>query len=75
MDGQWVYANEFAPARLSDDEIAVATALEKMTAYAQGGPDFYSLAEASQDQYLDLLMQEALETGKQVESRSQEWAD
>ncbi|MFA6294511.1 MAG: Gfo/Idh/MocA family oxidoreductase, partial [Victivallales bacterium] len=49
---EWVYENPFVPGRLSDDEVAVATCLEKMQAYVDRGIEFYSLAEASQDTYL-----------------------
>ncbi len=70
---QWIYRNPFAPGRLSDDEIAVATCLQKMSEYVEGGPDFYSLAQASQDHYLSLLMNEAVESGHAVRSQSQVW--
>ena len=69
----WVFQNPFAPARLSDDEIAVATCLQKMSEYVNGGPSFYSLAEASQDHYLNLLMDQAATTGLEVTSSSQAW--
>lgn len=70
----WLYRNPFAPARLSDEEIAIATCLEKMAAYAKSGKSFYSLAEAAQDHYLSLMMEEALESGKSVRTRTQAWA-
>ncbi len=72
---EWVYRNPFAPARLSDDEIAIATSLQKMAEYAAGGPAFYSLAEASQDRYLDLLIQQAAQTGELVRAEPQPWTD
>ena len=34
--------------RLSDDEIAIATWLERMAHYVETGESFYSLSEASQ---------------------------
>lgn len=67
---EWVYQNQFMPARLYDDEIAIAECLKKMSDYVQGGPEFYSLREASQDHYLGLLMEEAITTGKTIKSRS-----
>lgn len=70
----WVYRNPFPGARLSDEEIAMAVCLQKMGQYASGGPSFYSLAEACQDQYLSLLMAEAIETGQTVSSVRQPWA-
>ena len=53
----WLFENPFAPPaghedlsnRLTDDEIANAISLIKMAEYARGGPEFYSVAQASQD--------------------------
>lgn len=70
----WIYTNPFAPGRLSDDEIAVATCLQKMADYANGGTDFYSLAEASQDHYLNLLMEQSIASGQTIHSDTQPWA-
>jgi hypothetical protein len=71
----WVYRNPFIPARLYDDELAMATCLQRMAEYIAGGPSFYSLAEASQDHYLGLLIEEAVRTGETVPSVRQPWAD
>ncbi|AEI40662.1 Gfo/Idh/MocA family protein [Paenibacillus mucilaginosus] len=71
---RWVYENPFAPARLYDDEIAIAGCLRKMAAYASGGPSFYSLPEASQDCYLGMLLEQAIHTGTDVVSERQPWA-
>jgi len=74
LSGEWIYRNPVAPGRLADDEIAIATLLEGMAAYAEGGPDIYSLADAAQDRYLDLLIEEALRTGAPAASSTQPWA-
>ncbi|MBW3638193.1 MAG: gfo/Idh/MocA family oxidoreductase, partial [Armatimonadetes bacterium] len=74
LGGEWMYRNPFAPGRLSDDEIAVATCLQKMDQYVNGGPDFYSLAEASQDHYLSLLMDQAVNSGEPLRTQTQIWA-
>lgn len=74
VEGEWVYRNPFVPARLNDDEIAIATCLERVASYVAGGPDFYSLEEAAQDHYLSLLIQQSLETRVPVQSRTQPWA-
>jgi hypothetical protein len=66
LGDEWVYRNPFVPARLTDDEIAVATCLERMVAYVVGGPAFCSLAEAAWDQELGLRMAEAAESGHPV---------
>jgi hypothetical protein len=71
--GEWLYKNAFAPGRLSDDEIAVAACLDGMARYIQTGEDFYSLAEAMHDRYLDILMSEAAKNGLAVRAEPQAW--
>jgi Oxidoreductase family, NAD-binding Rossmann fold len=71
---EWWYQNLFVPGRLSDDEIAIATCLDSMARYLETGRSFYGLAEASQDHYLSLMIDEAVKSGKKVESLSQAWA-
>ena len=71
---QWVYRNPLAPARLSDEEIAVGTCLRRMAHYVSTGEPFYGLAEASQDQYLALCCRQALESRAPVETARQPWA-
>ncbi len=71
--GEWIYQNPFAPARLSDDEIAIATCLSKMQTYVEGGPDFYSLAEAAQDHYLSIMIERALTSDSMVKTTVQPW--
>lgn len=72
---QWgdafVYRNPFAGARLNDDEIAIADCLRHMKRYVDTGEEFYPLAEALQDTYLAFLMEEAITTGRTVESEEQ----
>ena len=72
---EWVYRNPFMPGRLSDDELAIAECLARMSAHVDGGPEFYSLAEATQDHYLQLLMQQAVTTGEVVTSTPQVWSE
>lgn len=71
---QWLYDNPFAPARLYDDEIAIARCLQRMAEYIQGGPAFYSLAEASQDHYLGKMLEKAILTGETITATRQRWA-
>jgi hypothetical protein len=71
---RWVYENPFAPARLYDDEIAIASCLLKMAEYTRGGASFYSLAEASQDHYLGMMMEKAIQTGETITAGAQMWA-
>ncbi|TBL75320.1 Gfo/Idh/MocA family protein [Paenibacillus thalictri] len=70
----WVYRNPFAPARLYDDEIAIATCLQKMADYAAGGPSFYGLPEASQDHYVGMCIEQAILSGETVQTITQPWA-
>lgn len=72
---QWLYNNPFAPARLYDDEIAIASCLDQMALYAAGGPGFYGLPEASQDVYLGKMIQQAIETGGTVRAERMCWAE
>jgi predicted dehydrogenase len=71
---EWIYVNQFSPVGLSDDEIAVAACLVKMDEYVNGGQSFYSLAEASQDAYLALMMDKAMCSGGKVMTETQPWA-
>ena len=71
----YVDENEFAPARLIDDEIAVARCLAGMADYAAGGEGFYSLAEASQDHYIGMEIMRAHRTGQQIRTVRQPWAE
>ena len=70
----WIYQNPFVPGRLSDDEIAIASCLEHMAHYVEGGPEFYSLAEASQDHYLSMMIDQAATTREPVSTFLQPWA-
>jgi len=67
------FENRFAPARLNDDEIAVAEVMHRMAVFVQTGEDFYPLAEASHDHYLGLLIDEAASNGATVRSQPMPW--
>jgi hypothetical protein len=71
---EWLYRNAFAPARLADEEIALATCLVNMKKYLNDGTEFYNLAEASQDQYLSLMIEESLNKNRALETTTQIWA-
>lgn len=71
---EWIYSNPCAPARLFDDEIAIASLLLRMGDYVRGGPEVYSLAEACQDRYLDILVHDAIKRRESVRSTTQSWA-
>lgn len=71
---RYVYRNPFTPARLLDDELAIAACLMRMGDYAKGGDSFYSLPEACQDHYLGLMIEQAIVTGQRVRTVRQPWA-
>jgi hypothetical protein len=70
----WVFRNPFAPASLSGDEIAIATCLVRMDEYVRTGKEFYPLAEASQDHYLNLLYQQSIAEDRTLQAQRQPWA-
>jgi len=74
LGANWIYRNPFVPGRLSDDEIAVATCMQKMADLVDDGPEFYSLAEASQDHYLSMMIDRAVEIGAAIATTTQPWA-
>jgi len=72
---KWLYTNPFIPAALSDEEVAIATTLARMGAYARGeGKGPYPLAEACQDRYLDIMLEQALRSGETVATETQPWS-
>ena len=75
LGAEWIYENPCGSARLSDDEIAIATSLLGMVNYLNGGKAVYGVADACQDHYLSLLAKEAEKTGETITSEKQPWAD
>lgn len=74
LGGRWVYRNPTAPARLSDDEIAVAGCLLAMAERVGGGPSRCSLADAAWDHELGLRIAEAAASGREVTADGSRWA-
>jgi hypothetical protein len=72
---EWIYTNPLAPARLSGDEIAVGSCLLRMKHFVDTGEEFYSLAEACQDHYLSLLLNEAASSGDTLHAEPQVWRE
>ncbi|MCL3777115.1 MULTISPECIES: Gfo/Idh/MocA family oxidoreductase [unclassified Actinomyces] len=75
FDGHVVYRNPCPGSRLSEDDLAVASFLRAAGAWARGeGPEPYPLAQACQDHYLALVVEESVRTGREVRTSRQVWA-
>lgn len=72
--GRQIWTNPFFPARLSDEEIAIATCLDQF-ANGETGSMGDSLASACEDRYLDLLWEQSRDSGQQVSWEAQSWSD
>lgn len=70
---EWLARNEFAGARLSDDELAVATCLARMVEHVGGGPSFCDLAEGVHDHYLGRMIDAAIASGGPVRVNGHLW--
>ena len=73
LGDEWVHRNEFTGARLSDDELAVATCLARMVEYVEGGPAFCDLAEGVHDHYLGLMIDRAIASDSPVRVDGHLW--
>lgn len=73
LHGKTLYQNPYPTARLNDDELAIATIMEGMGQYVHGGKEVYPLAEALQDTYLYLGMDEAIKGGGNTRTITQAW--
>ncbi|NCT91801.1 Gfo/Idh/MocA family oxidoreductase [Cellulomonas sp. APG4] len=75
FEGRVVYRNPYLGARLSDDDIAVATLLDRSRAWVRGdGEPPYPLAEAAQDHLVGLAVVEAARTRRVVRTSREPWA-
>ena len=72
-DHGWYYQNPFLPARMFDDEIAVATCMDRMNNYLETGEEFYPLREELMDLYLTLMMAKAADEDRAIEVPQQPW--
>jgi predicted dehydrogenase len=73
--GEVLYRNPYPGTRMSDEEIAIATCLERAALWHRdrsGAP--YSLAEACQDQLIALAIHQAAENGTPVTTDVEAWA-
>ena len=70
-----LYRNPYPGRRWMDDEIAMATLLERMASWVRGeGPEPYPLAEGTQDQHLALAIEESADTDTTVTTSWEAWS-
>ncbi len=74
LDGRVVFRNSFEGARLSDDDIGVATLLAQTGAWVRDEAEPpYPLAEACHDHLVSLALGEAVESGGRVRVEPDVW--
>jgi predicted dehydrogenase len=74
LDGAVIYKNPFFGARLSDEDIAIASILEATGRWARGSaPAPYPLAQACQDHLLSLAIEESVRTDRPVRTEVEPW--
>jgi predicted dehydrogenase len=72
---QVLYRNPYPGRRWMDDEIAVATLLERMADWVRGeGPEPYPLAEGVQDQQVALAIEESADSDTTVTTSYEAWS-
>lgn len=70
-----VYQNPFPGARLTDDEIAIATVCARMHSFVRDGRPFSPLADACHDAAVAHHIAEAARTGAAVVTPREPWSD
>ena len=70
-----LYRNPYPGRRWMDDEIAVATLLERTASWVRGeGPEPYPLAEGAQDQQIALAIEESADSDTTVTTSREAWS-
>jgi predicted dehydrogenase len=70
-----LYRNPYPGRRWMDEEIAMATLLERTADWVRGdGPEPYSLAEGSQDQQIALAIEESADSDTTVTTSTEAWS-
>jgi predicted dehydrogenase len=75
LGSEVLYRNPYPGRRWMDDEIAMATLLERTAEWVRGdGPEPYPLAEGAQDQRVALAIEEAADIDTTVTTSYEEWS-
>jgi predicted dehydrogenase len=74
LGSEVLYRNPYPGRRWMDDEIAIATLLERMADWVRGnGPEPYPLAEGAQDQQVALAIEESADRDTTVTTSREAW--
>jgi predicted dehydrogenase len=74
LGSEVLYRNPYPGRRWMDDEIAMATLLERMADWVRGeGPEPYPLAEGAQDQQVALAIEESADSDTTVTTPREAW--
>src|SRR5215217_7353291 len=75
LGSEVLYRNPYRGRRWMDDEIAMATLLERTANWVRGeGPEPYALAEGAQDQQLALAIEDSADTDTTVTTTREVWS-
>jgi predicted dehydrogenase len=75
LGSEVLYRNPYPGRRWMDEEIAMATLLERMASWVRGeGPEPYPLAEGAQDHQLALAIEESADSDTTVTTAREAWS-
>jgi predicted dehydrogenase len=75
LGSEVLYRNPYPGRRWMDEEIAMATLLERTADWVRGeGPEPYSLAEGAQDQQVALAIEESADSDTTVTTSTEAWS-
>ena len=75
LGSEVLYRNPYPGRRWMDEEIAMATLLERTASWVRGeGPEPYPLAEGAQDQQIALAIEQAADSDTTVTTSSEAWS-
>ena len=75
LGSEVLYRNPYPGRRWMDEEIAMATLLERTASWVRGeGPEPYPLAEGAQDQQLALAIEQSADSDTTVTTSSEAWS-